>query len=540
MSYIERIRGPQQATVVPINGARREVADGVHPYAAAIRSAWLDRLDSLAARPWQQGDAWDTNCFVTARKLIELANSPWSGYGLADARADYLAHAPRDSKWDEREKCWVQAEKKAGAVMLPEPPPREEWIVPDVTILDAEVADSEVGEAVRTRFPLLDFADLLSSDDDGEEWLLEPLLPARRLVALYSAPKVGKSLLMLEIAVGLALGAPTLGVTPEPARVLYVDFENDPRGDIKRRLEAMGYGPDDGIRLNENLCYLSFPTMAKLDTAQGAFELVTAVNEYACQVVVIDTVSRAVSGEENDNDTWLSFYRHTGLSLKQAGVACLRLDHSGKDAEKGMRGGSAKYGDVDAVWRLTASSATVLELVCTDHRMPLHEDRLTLVRESEPVLHHRVASDRTVALDAKEAELDKALDRLGIEFGASVRTAKKELREAGVTFNNGVLERVVKARKMRLPEVSPNPRGDASPKGAASSTLPVSRKGDREGTSPVPKGTPEDDEIEKPMFVVGCKSCYTPTDRDVAHANGGLCPQCAVAAGLTDPGGTSA
>jgi hypothetical protein len=28
-------------------------------------------------------------------------------------------------------------------------------------------------------------------------------------------------------------------------------------------------------------------------------------------VVVIDTISRAVGGEENDNDTWLNFYQYT-------------------------------------------------------------------------------------------------------------------------------------------------------------------------------------------------------------------------------------
>ena len=45
---------------------------------------------------------------------------------------------------------------------------------------------------------------------------------------------------MLEIAVGIARGTEVLGVTPDrPRNVLYVDFENDPRGDIRSRLEAM-------------------------------------------------------------------------------------------------------------------------------------------------------------------------------------------------------------------------------------------------------------------------------------------------------------
>jgi uncharacterized protein YndB with AHSA1/START domain len=99
-----------------------------------------------------------------------------------------------------------------------------------------------------------------------EEWIVEPLLPARRMIALYSAPKAGKSLLMLEIAVAIARGTEVLGATPDrPRRVLYVDFENDPRGDVRTRLEAMDVGPDQ----LDNLCYLTFPSLAKFDTRRA-------------------------------------------------------------------------------------------------------------------------------------------------------------------------------------------------------------------------------------------------------------------------------
>ena len=157
---------------------------------------------------------------------------------------------------------------------------------------------------------------------------INPLLPARRLIAIYSAPKIGKSLLMLEMAVTLSRGEQFLGHTPtKPYRVLYVDYENDPLGDVRTRLQDMGYGPDD----LDHLDYLSFPTFAALNSPRGAAELLAAVKAYASEVVVIDTVSRAIDGEENSNDTWLEFYLHTGLQLKQLGVAMIRLDHSGKD-----------------------------------------------------------------------------------------------------------------------------------------------------------------------------------------------------------------
>jgi RecA-family ATPase len=258
-----------------------------------------------------------------------------------------------------------------------------------------------VAALIRERFPAIDWHQLWATEDEGEEWIIEPLLPARRLVALFSAPKAGKSLLMLEMAVGVAAGTEVLGRIPDrPRRVLYVDFENDPRGDIRQRLRAMGKTPAD----LENLVYLSYPTMAKLDTAAGAYELLAICAEYGCEVVIIDTISRAVGGEENVNDTWLAFYRHCGLALKQAGISCIRLDHTGKDADKGMRGGSAKYGDVDAVWRLTATggASETVTLHCTDKRMVIDETELVLTRRTFP-LRHEVSQQGRKAADALRA-----------------------------------------------------------------------------------------------------------------------------------------
>src|SRR5665811_1892888 len=167
--------------------------------------------------------------------------------------------------------------------------------------------------------------------------------------------------------------------TGRQVRVLYVDFENDPRGDVRSRLQAMDYGPAD----LEGLDYLSFPSMAGLDTERGALELLEAVKAYGSEVVIIDTVSRAVDGKENENDTYLQMYRHTGLALKRAGVAIIRLDHSGKDETKGQRGASAKSGDVDAVWRLTRVTEDRFRLECTDSRMSVS---YTHLRAHETVL----------------------------------------------------------------------------------------------------------------------------------------------------------
>lgn len=520
--YFDSIKNPHPPVVAVVRSNVVPLRDGTHPYAQAIRASWLDRLDQLP-RPWISGAAWDSNCFVTARKLIELANSPWAGYSLADARADYLAHAPHDHVWDKREKCWEQALDRAGAVALPEPDPTAP--LPDVTTLDLTDDRAEsIGPPIN---PIIDWAELFAAEDDGEEWIIEPILPARRMVALYSAPKAGKSLLMLELAVGMARGVEVIGSKPDrPYRVLYVDFENDPRGDVRARLEAMEVKPGQ----LENLCYLTFPSLAKFDTAQGALDLIRHVEHYQCEVVVIDTVSRAVAGEENENDTWLSFYRHTGLALKRAGIACIRLDHSGKDREKGMRGGSAKYGDVDAVWRLTALSDTTISLECTDHRMPVPRKLMTLEREEFP-LRHKAAEEAWAAVaDAKALEVDRLLDALGVPSAASVREARSALRDGGHKVRNEAIEKAVKARKMRLDipasKCPGDTRGTVGDRREEVSPTPPPYRGVGDTSRDTSGDTPSGDKLD-PELLVACVKCYRPCSQGYAGKHAGRCPNCA-------------
>lgn len=320
-------------------------------------------------------------------------------------------------------------------------PPWEAALDPDASEDEREEAKTSY---IRERLPILDWQ-ALWEDTTEEEWIVEPLLAKRRLVALYSAPKVGKSLLMLELAAAMASGRPVLGNNPtKPIAVLYVDFENDPRGDIRTRLEAMGYGPAD----LERLCYLSFPTLAKLDTKQGADELLAAIAEYGCEVVVIDTVSRSVAGDENENDTWLNFYRHTGLRLKQAEVAMIRLDHSGKDESKGQRGGSAKSGDVDAVWRLAKLGEDLFRLTCEANRFPITEQLVDLQRVEDPHLRHKRDMDaRAKAADEIIGKLAKA----GVPRDGSVsaREAIKIMRKAGLTFGKAAVTKAAMAEYCR-------------------------------------------------------------------------------------------
>ena len=391
---------------------------------------------------------------------------------------DTLSHGARQAGLEDREIRLTIASGLAGGQATPRGVPApvdvDSWLrALPVAERPAERIDPETGEVlgadpeddaaalsalIRERLPTLDWQ-ALWDDDSTEEWIIEPLLPARRLVALYSAPKVGKSLLMLELAVAICTGRPVLGVNIDrPRRVLYVDFENDPKADIRERLQAMGVGPADLGWLH----YLSFPTLNALDSDLGGRELMAAVAEYQCEVVVIDTVSRSIAGEENENDTWLSFYRHTGLRMKQQGIAMVRLDHAGKDESKGQRGGSAKSGDVDAVWRMSRLTDDSYRLDCEAARMPIHEKTLVLHREIGPLRHRVDAEGRQASVRIKVDKAVEVLDKARTPNDAGRPTITPIIRAAGLKLGTKLLGDVLSIRQNRpysaVPEV-----GDSAP-----------------------------------------------------------------------------
>jgi hypothetical protein len=301
----------------------------------------------------------------------------------------------------------------------------------------------------------LDWASVWETAHTEVQWLAEPLVEAGTSVALYSAPKVGKSLLVLDVCAAMASGRPVLGKPAgEPRRVLYLDAENT-TADLVERLTAMGYGPQD---FGDRLVYVSFPDLGALDTASGGKAVVALAQEHKPDLVVFDTISRFVEGKEDASDTWNAVYRMTLQHLKRLGIAVLRLDHAGKDAERGMRGSSSKASDVDAVWRLEPVAGSqhdgeAVRLVRTHTRNGHGEDKVLLARLVEPLRHlptgKRVLDDHGKPLVAPAVQrLMDALDRLGVPVEHGRDKASRALAEAGEKASNANLAEAVRVRRL--------------------------------------------------------------------------------------------
>ena len=296
---------------------------------------------------------------------------------------------------------------------------------------------------------LVDWNDLYSHPPFVEEWLAYPIVSKGRLISLYGPAKVGKSLFVLELAASVATGRDFLGQPTIKSRVLYVDRENHLDRDVLKRIKEMGFSAEE---LVDNLFYLSFPTIDDFDTENGAKTILNWVDTHNIDFVIVDTISRFISGKENENDTWREVYKLTGQELKKRGTTFLRIDHSGKDLSKGARGGSAKEQDADITWSMSKPKNKPYVLGVDSNRMPIDVDELKLVLNSNPLRFDWPNSLEFENEEIKIAKWVKQLNETILPSTASVIETGEFIRKnLASSIVNELLSKVVKQRKSFLP-----------------------------------------------------------------------------------------
>ncbi|MGO9964461.1 MAG: AAA family ATPase [Acidimicrobiales bacterium] len=298
----------------------------------------------------------------------------------------------------------------------------------------------------------IDWPTFWTEDFPDEDWVLEPLVPVGGQVSLFSQAKAGKSLLVLEMVAAAVTGRSVLGQrATEPIRAMYVDQEMT-RRELRDRLESFGYGPQDDLG---GLVYYQLQRYPPLDTPEGGDAILADAEAHGVDIVVLDTACRVVDGEEDRADTWQAFYRNTGLALKNAGIALLRLDHAGKDKGKGARGSSAKNDDVDGVFLLEvvaedkAEGTATIRLSNTHRRGELlHDLTVHRTRTEDGLTAHVLAETGYVGGVAGVAA---EMDRLGVPVAVGVREGERLFKAAGGTGRLTTIRDAIKYRKTRVP-----------------------------------------------------------------------------------------
>ncbi|WP_052308377.1 AAA family ATPase, partial [Dietzia sp. UCD-THP] len=401
-----------------------------------------------------EGDDRSDASFAAAKECLKAGYSPGQ---VATILRDHFALENVREKFGTGERLLRDVERTAGKV--------------------AKVPQMDIGD--RSELSLLDLDDLLTRGIEPVEWLVPRVFQRGGLYQVVSYAGMGKSLLMLDISQRLARGIEGLpgaaipdgdSTSSEALTVLYIDGENT-RRIIMSRLQEMD------VRGLNRLKYASMPTLLPLDTERGGAEFVAHVRHVQAEVVVIDTLSRFVEGDENDAATYAALYRYALAPLRADGVTIIRLDHTGKDQSKGARGSSAKNTDVDGSWIIRGEkNSSRFMLVCDKDRTGDLAPVVPIRRTQEPLGHvatmlgDSTPPDGFLAVDftgvsdysrstqkvldenpERVREVIAILDRIvGEDESLGFDKAQACLRGEGERVRDGVTKAAVAVRKRRI------------------------------------------------------------------------------------------
>lgn len=190
--------------------------------------------------------------------------------------------------------------------------------------------------------------------------LVEPgLLPAQGIWFVGGEPKVGKSLLVANLALALAAGSNRIGLpVPTPRRVLVCQFELPLPQFVSRLLvmrRSLGPGAD------QNLLVDTRATGHLLSAPQGLNHFVVAARTAAAQVIVLDPLYSTHDQDENDTRAMAALCQ-TLLRLRDATQAALIVVHhirksiTREEIGSAFRGSSALHAVGDTYMLLTRPS----------------------------------------------------------------------------------------------------------------------------------------------------------------------------------------
>jgi hypothetical protein len=319
------------------------------------------------------------------------------------------------------------------------------------TDIETELQHDIVADLIE-RANLVRWGPAFAQTTEDRQWIIDGMVRKGDNVAVAGPAGSGKSLFFLDVAARLAIGDQVLGFDArEPMNVLYLDHENN-RNDITLCLTDMDFRADQLDRLR----YATFPSLEPLDTRQGGRHLHQLAHALDTDVLIIDTISRFVDGDENAADTWQNLYRHAIAPLKAVGRTVIRLDHTGRDESRDARGSSAKRDDPDAVWMFKSTPAD-LDGRCTvsftlrKGRGDAYTPSIAFNREIAPLEHRIVISKPETELQDRIDKCVQALDELNVPNDAGRPKCAKALREHRYGFRTDVIAEAVKKRKHHRP-----------------------------------------------------------------------------------------
>jgi RecA-family ATPase len=282
-------------------------------------------------------------------------------------------------------------------------------------------------------------------------WAIPKHLPVG-LCLLAGKPKTGKSWLALQIAQAVASGGTVLGQQVQKGPVLYLALE-DNGARLQRRMRAQSWpaGLDvEFMCLDEFAKQIGLLIPSGADATVGGDRLARQIELRQYRLVIIDTLSRSVSGDQSDMSAMTKALSPVQALALSKNCAVLMIDHHKKgygvtpDAITDVLGSTAKGATADCVWGLyherskKSSSLHIVGRDVEEHELELTFDKKTGTWTNQGDAHAiRMTKNRQQVLDIVDklgrATLKNVTDITGKDRGNMFRCLQSMV-------NAGILE----------------------------------------------------------------------------------------------------
>jgi hypothetical protein len=289
-------------------------------------------------------------------------------------------------------------------------------------------------------------------------WTIKNLIEAESLCQIYGPPASGKSLFALDMAFCMAAGLDWEGKPTQRAGAIIIAGEG--HAGYARRLKALEV--KYGITAPANL--LLSGQSAQLNDKSSCDDVVKAIQESGINpgLIVIDTLNRNFSGEENSSRDIAALISNLDHFFKPLKATVALIHHSGHTESGRSRGSSAIRAAMDAEYSVSKDENNI-SLSCTkakDFEPPqpmefalkqvclnwLDEDMKPLTSVYLECNVGAVQQPKKVKLNARERQildsLTDALNEHGIE-------PTDEIKAKFSGFGTGTFAKVVEADKWR-------------------------------------------------------------------------------------------
>lgn len=248
------------------------------------------------------------------------------------------------------------------------------------------------------------------------DWLVADYLEQNTLAVLYGGPGKGKSFFAIDLACCVATGTPFHGQAVRQGAVFYIAGEG--HQGLARRLRA--WSMHHRVSLDDEPLYISSGPVDMANSMHAA-EVEEILHELSEQsghdpsLIVIDTLSRNFSGDENSAADVGRFVRRADLLRNPWQATTVIVHHSGKDSERGARGSSVLKGAVDAEYELTRNVDRLITLSTRKMKDAPEPAPQTFELVAVPIIDDQGGSLSSAVMQRADAtgEAEPALPALG-------------------------------------------------------------------------------------------------------------------------------